>query len=61
MRPLIDILEETVREMIVAQYKENAADKIDEIQALPSESELQTMKDMILSAPPSVAATNCDM
>ena len=45
---LIDIIEETVREMISAQYKENASDKIDEIQSQPSESELQTMKDMIL-------------
>jgi len=46
---LIDILEETVREMIIVQYEENAADAIDEIQSQPSESELQTMKDMILA------------
>ena len=45
---LIDIIEETVREMIITQYKENAADAIDAIHAQPSDTELQMMKDMIL-------------
>ena len=46
---LIDILEETVREMIITQYKEKASDTIDAIHAQPSETELQMMKDMILA------------
>jgi ABC-type lipoprotein export system ATPase subunit len=45
---LIDIIEETVREMIVTQYEENATDAIDAIHAQPSDTELQMMKDMIL-------------
>lgn len=46
---LIDIIEETVRTMIVEQYKQNATDTIKKIHATPSESELQTMRDMILA------------
>lgn len=46
---LIDIIEETVRTMIVEQYKQNATDAIKKIHATPSESELQTMRDMILT------------
>ncbi len=46
---LLDILEETVREMIIAQYAEAAKDTIESIKAQPSETELQTMKDMILA------------
>lgn len=46
---LIDLLEETVREMIITQYAENAADAIDAIHAQPSATELQVMRDMILS------------
>ena len=46
---LIDLLEETVREMIITQYAENAADAIDAIHAQPSATELQAMRDIILS------------
>ena len=46
---LLDILKETVREMIITQYTENASDTIDAIMAQPSEKELKTMKDMILA------------
>ena len=46
---LLDILKETVKEMITTQYAENASDTIDAIMAQPSEKELKTMKDMILA------------
>ncbi len=46
---LLDILKETVREMITTQYAENASDTIDAIMAQPSEKELKAMKDMILA------------
>lgn len=46
---LLDIIKETVRNMIVAQYQENAANTIKNIHAQPSETELQTMYDMILA------------
>lgn len=46
---LIDLLEETVREMIIAQYAENAADTIDAIHAQPSDVELETIKEMLLA------------
>ena len=46
---LIDIIEETVRNMIIAQYEENAADAIEKIHATPSETELQTMREMMLA------------
>lgn len=46
---LLDILKETVRNMIIAQYQENAANTIKNIHAQPSETELQTMYDMILA------------
>ena len=46
---LLDILEQTVREMITTQYAENASDAIDTIHSQPSDAELKTLKDMILS------------
>lgn len=46
---LLDIIEETVRTMIIEQYKQNAADAIKNIHAQPSEKELQAMRDMILA------------
>ena len=46
---LIDLLEETVREMIVTQYVENAKDTIDKIHATPSENELSNIKETILA------------
>jgi ABC-type lipoprotein export system ATPase subunit len=46
---LLDILKETVRNMIVAQYQEDAAETIKNIHAQPSEAELQKMVDMILA------------
>lgn len=46
---LLNILKETVRNMIIAQYQENAADAIKNIHAQPSETELQTMCDLILA------------
>lgn len=46
---LLDIIEETVRTMIIEQYKQNAADAIKNIYAQPSEKELQAMRDMILA------------
>jgi putative ABC transport system permease protein len=46
---LIDIIEETVRTMIAEQYKQNAADAIQKIHNTPSESELQTLRDMIFA------------
>ena len=46
---LLDLLEQTVREMITTQYTENAANTIDEIHATPSEKELKEMKETILS------------
>lgn len=46
---LIAIIDETVRTMIAEQYKQNAADAIQKIHGTPSETELQTMRDMILA------------
>jgi ABC-type lipoprotein export system ATPase subunit/ABC-type antimicrobial peptide transport system permease subunit len=45
---LIDLLEETVREMIVTQYTENAKTTIDKIKATPSETELKDVKETVL-------------
>lgn len=46
---LIDIIEETVRAMIVEQYKQSAADTIKQLHAQPSETERATMREMILA------------
>lgn len=46
---LIELLRETVKEMIVAQYAENATKAIEEICAQPSAKELSEMKNMILA------------
>ncbi len=46
---LIEILKETVTDMIIAQYQENAAAAIDAIKATPSAAELQGMRGMILA------------
>ncbi len=46
---LIDIIKETVRQMIVKQYEEKALATIEAIYNTPSEQELQTMKMMITS------------
>ena len=45
---LLAIIEETVRNMIIEQYKQNAAESIKSIHAQPSGAELQTMREMIL-------------
>ena len=46
---LFNLLKETVREMIIAQYKENAKKTIESICATPSDDELQTMCNIILA------------
>lgn len=46
---LIELIKETVKEMVVAQYKENAKDTIDSIYSTPSETELSEMKKMIIA------------
>lgn len=46
---LMELIEETVREMIIAQYKENAQKAIEAIHATPSETELSAMREMILT------------
>lgn len=46
---LIKLLEDTVREMILEKYKENAIKAIEKIHAYPSEEELHTYKEMILA------------
>ena len=46
---LIEILTETVTEMIIAQQEEKAAATIEEIKATPSAAELQMMRQMILA------------
>ena len=46
---LIELLRETVKEMIVAQYAENATNTINNICAQPSDKELTEMKNMILA------------
>ena len=46
---LIELLRETVKEMIVAQYTENATNTINDIYAQPSDKELTEMKNMILA------------
>ena len=46
---LIEIIEATVREMIVAQFAENAANSIKEIHSKPSEKELAEIKNMIFA------------
>ena len=45
---LIDIIIETVKQMIIAQYEENAQKIIDEIYGTPSTEELEMMKMMVL-------------
>ncbi|MBR5473025.1 MAG: ABC transporter ATP-binding protein, partial [Clostridia bacterium] len=44
---LIDIIEATVKEMIVKQFEENAADTIETIASKPSNAELSKIKNMI--------------
>ena len=46
---LIEVLKTTVREMIVAQFVENAADTIENIYSQPSEAEIVEMTNVILS------------
>ena len=46
---LMKLLEETIREMVITQYKENAKDTIDKIYLVPSDKELSEMKQMIFS------------
>ncbi len=46
---LIEIITETVKQMIVKQYEDKALKLIEEIYGTPSEQELQTMKLMVLS------------
>lgn len=46
---LIDILEATVKEMIVNQFAENAADTIKTISSKPSDNELSQIKNMIFA------------
>jgi len=46
---LIEILKETVTDMIIAQYQKDAAAAIDAIKAKPSAAELQGMRQMILA------------
>ena len=46
---LIDILTETVTDMIIAQHQEKAAATIDSIKAQPSVAELQMMRQMVLA------------
>lgn len=46
---LIELLRETVKEMIVAQYAENATNTINDIYAQPSDKELTEMKNMIFA------------
>ena len=46
---LIDILEATVKEMIVTQFAENAADTIETIASKPSYNELSQIKNMIFA------------
>ena len=45
---MIELLETTVREMIVTKYKEDALDEIERIQGLPSVEEKEEMKNLIL-------------
>ena len=45
---LIELLETTVREMIASKSAEDASDEIERIQGLPSDEELEEIKDMIL-------------
>ena len=46
---LIEIIRETVKQMIIQQYADKAIKEIEKIYATPSEEELQTMRMMILS------------
>ena len=46
---LIEIIIETVKQMIVKQYEENALKVIEEIYETPSSQELEMMKSMVLS------------
>ena len=46
---LIQILKETVTDMIIAQYQENAAKLIESIKAQPSADELEAMRQMVLA------------
>lgn len=46
---LLKILEQTAREMIVAQYKENAKAAIDDILSIPSPEEIAMLRPMVMS------------
>ena len=46
---LIEIIRETVKQMIIQQYADKAIKEIEKIHATPSDQELQTMRMMILS------------
>ena len=46
---LIEILKETVTDMIVAKYQEDAAKKMEAIKAKPSAAELENLRNMVLA------------